>query len=261
MKWAIGIGALLLAVVVLTLVFQPIIFVLLAGAACGMAQKEMADAFALKDVYLPLPPLVVGGFGILICAYYLGPEAMLAAYLFTVGAVCLWLVADRADNLLKDIVGSAFVSAYVPYLAGFAVLMLAETNGLGALLTFIVMVICSDTGGLAAGVFFGKHPIAPSISPKKSWEGFVGSVLGAGVSGAICLYALGVPWWMGLAMGPLIAITATLGDFAESLLKRDFGLKDMSNLLPGHGGMMDRLDSLLLTAPVAYLILRILVGA
>jgi phosphatidate cytidylyltransferase len=108
-------------------------------------------------------------------------------------------------------------------------------------------------------VLFGKHPMAPSISPKKSWEGMVGSVLGCIlVATPIIALALDGPWWGGVLYGAAIAVSATIGDLGESMIKRSLGIKDMGNLLPGHGGLMDRLDSLLPSAAVAYLLLSLL---
>jgi phosphatidate cytidylyltransferase len=147
----------------------------------------------------------------------------------------------------------------VPLLAGFAVLLLVPDDGAVRVIAFIATVIASDVGGYAAGVLFGKHPMAPTISPKKSWEGMAGSVT-ACMLVATPFVALGLdgPWWGGIAFGAALAVSATIGDLGESLIKRDLGIKDMGNLLPGHGGIMDRLDSLLPSAAVAYLLLSVL---
>jgi phosphatidate cytidylyltransferase len=120
--------------------------------------------------------------------------------------------------------------------------------------------VLSDVGGYAFGVVFGKHPMAPSVSPKKSWEGFAGSVLTCVVGGAIAVPLLvHGPWWGGAVLGACAAVAATVGDLTESTIKRDLGIKDMSTILPGHGGAMDRLDSLLLVAPIAWALLQVLV--
>jgi len=151
------------------------------------------------------------------------------------------------------------VAVYVPLLAGFAVLLLVPDDGAARVLTFIATVVASDVGGYAAGVLFGKHPMAPSISPKKSWEGFAGSVTACMIVATLLLaFTFHAAWWSGLVFGASLAVSATIGDLGESLIKRDLGIKDMGNLLPGHGGLMDRLDSLLPSAAVAYLLLSIL---
>jgi phosphatidate cytidylyltransferase len=127
---------------------------------------------------------------------------------------------------------------------------------------FILLTVLSDVGGFVAGVLFGRHPMAPTVSPKKSWEGFAGSALFCAIGGAVVLPALldGAPL-EGVLLGVAIMLTATVGDLGESMIKRDLGIKDMGTLLPGHGGLMDRLDSLLPNAPVAYLLLAWLVPA
>ena len=150
----------------------------------------------------------------------------------------------------------------MPLLAGFAALLLAPDDGAGRVIAFIVTVVCSDVGGFAAGVLFGKHPMAPSISPKKSWEGMAGSLSACMLAGVLLIgLMLGGPWWAGLIFGAAIAVSATVGDLGESLIKRDLGIKDMGDLLPGHGGLMDRMDSLLPSAAIAYLLLAVFVPA
>jgi phosphatidate cytidylyltransferase len=146
------------------------------------------------------------------------------------------------------------------FLAGFAALMLAAPDGRQRIVVFILVTVFSDIGGYAVGVKFGKHPMAPSLSPKKSWEGFAGSVLSCALVGAISLpLLLDGPWWAGVLLGVVAAAAATLGDLIESSIKRDLGIKDMSTILPGHGGLMDRLDSLVVVAPVAWALLLLFV--
>ena len=150
--------------------------------------------------------------------------------------------------------------AYVPLLGSFAVLLARPDDGEWRVLTFVLLVVCSDFGGFVTGVRFGKHPMAPAISPKKSWEGFAGSVLFCVVGGlALALGVLDGQWWEGLVLGAAAVVSATLGDLGESTIKRHLGIKDMSSLLPGHGGVMDRLDSLLVTAPVVWVLLTAMV--
>jgi phosphatidate cytidylyltransferase len=148
----------------------------------------------------------------------------------------------------------------VPLLGSFAALMLAEGQGAARIVTFLLIVVMSDTGGYVAGVLFGKHPMVPKISPKKSWEGLAGSLIFGSVAG-VCMafFVLLVPFWVGIILGVALVAAGTCGDLVESMIKRDLGIKDMSSFLPGHGGVMDRLDSLLLAAPVAWLIMYLLV--
>ncbi len=150
--------------------------------------------------------------------------------------------------------------AYVPLLGSFVLLMLRPDDGAMRVIAFVVCAVASDTGGYAVGALFGRHPMAPTISPKKSWEGFMGSLTACAVAGWLTVsYGLDGPFWVGVLLGVVTAVGATVGDLSESLLKRDLGLKDMGALLPGHGGLMDRLDSLLFVAPLAWLVLDTLV--
>jgi phosphatidate cytidylyltransferase len=177
----------------------------------------------------------------------------------TVLAAMVWRLADGPADYQRDVTATALVAVYVPFLGGFAVLLAQPDDGQWRVLVSLAAVVLSDTGGYLFGVLFGKHPMAPSVSPKKSWEGLGGSLLTTAVGGAVLLWLLFdvAPWW-GAAFGAALSAAAVLGDLAESMLKRDLGIKDMSNLLPGHGGLMDRLDSILLTMPVGYLLLAIL---
>ena len=195
-------------------------------------------------------------------AYADGTDALTVALVLTIVAVAAARLAGAAtDRLGRDMVVGAFVAVYVPLLAAAAVLMADADDGADRVVVFIVAVVLSDTGGFAAGVRFGRHPMAPSVSPKKSWEGLAGSVIAATVGCAIVVpLLLGAAWWQGVLVGLVAVATATAGDLAESLLKRDLGVKDMGSLLPEHGGIMDRLDSLLPTAPVMALVLASIAG-
>jgi phosphatidate cytidylyltransferase len=197
-----------------------------------------------------------------VSAYVLGPEALLVAFVLTTLAVLVWRVLDQPEGAVRDVAAGVFTAAYGPFLAGFAVLMLAEPDGVWRIITFILVAICSDIGGYVFGVLWGRHPMAPSVSPKKSWEGAAGSVVFSVVAAVLAVrFFLDGPWYAGIPVGIAAVVTATVGDLSESLLKRDLGIKDMGSILPGHGGLMDRLDSLLPTAPVMYLLLATLVPA
>lgn len=256
---AVGLG--LLGLVGASLWFRKEAFAVLAVVACAAALWELAQAFTRRGVQLPLLPLVVGEVGILVSAYTSGPEALLVAFLLTVGGVVVWRVLDGGGaQALRDAAAAAFATAYVPFLAGFLMLMLAADDGAQRVALFIVLVVASDTGGYIAGVLFGRHPLAPSVSPKKTWEGLVGSlVLSSAIGVAGMVWVFDAAPLVGIALGVASVATATLGDLAESLLKRDLALKDMGSLLPGHGGVMDRIDGMLLTAPLVYLLLLALV--
>lgn len=257
---AITVGVGLLVVVVASLFIRKEAFVALAALAVCAGLWELAQAFARRAIHLPLLPLLVGAVGILVSAYTAGAEALFVSFMLTVGGVMVWRVLDGSGaRALRDIIGGAFAAAYLPFLAGFVMLMLAESDGPARVMVFILLVVASDTGGYTVGVLLGRHPLAPSVSPKKSWEGLAGSVVLACVVGVVSIQVAfqGEPL-VGVFLGLSTVVSATLGDLAESMLKRDLELKDMGRLVPGHGGVLDRLDSLLLTAPAVYLILLML---
>lgn len=275
---AVGVAVLLIGLVALSLIFNKVYFALLVAVAICVALWELAGAFARRAVGLPLLPLWVGTFGAVACAYVIGPEGLLAAVFATSGACMVWSFTTQAQydygtaleiahpedprTYAHDVVrrsrtleaaAAIFSVCYLPFLAGFAVMLLAQNQGVGKIVTLIALPALSDTGGWLAGITFGKHPMAPKISPKKTWEGFVGSVIATTIGTGVVLWLLGGTLWATPLLALAVVISATLGDLGESLIKRDLGLKDMSNLLPGHGGLLDRIDSILTTAPVLYI--------
>lgn len=254
---AIVVGLALLGVVAASLLLRKEAFILLAAVACGAALWELGQAFTRRGIHLPLTPLLVGLVGILVSSYTSGAEALLVAFMLTVGGAVVWRALDGSgEGALRDASAAAFATAYVPFMAGFVMLMLAAPDGDRRVALFILLAVASDTGGYVAGVVAGRHRLAPSVSPKKTWEGLAGSfVLAAAVGAVGMVWAFEASALIGIALGFAAVVTSTLGDLAESLIKRDLELKDMGSLLPGHGGVLDRLDSMLLTAPVVHLVL------
>jgi phosphatidate cytidylyltransferase len=253
---AIGVGVGLGALILLTLFTYRPSFAVVLSVAAAIGVFEMVTAISTVEARPPLVPLVVGGVAMDAAAWFRGPDGLIGALLLTILGVVIWRLADGAAGYLPDVASASLVALYVPFLAGFAALLLHPDDGAARIVMFILAVVCSDTGGYAAGVLIGKHPMAPMVSPKKSWEGFAGSIIGSATCGVLMMvFCFHHQWWKGAVFGLAIAITATLGDLGESMIKRDLGLKDMGKLLPGHGGIMDRLDSLLPCAPVAYLLL------
>ncbi|HEU5265193.1 MAG TPA: phosphatidate cytidylyltransferase [Jatrophihabitans sp.] len=248
----LGLGGLILASLFL---YRPS-FAFLVGAAVLYGCYELSRAFRAADIRITLVPLLIGAVIVIVAAWERGPSGLVLAVLVTLAAVLVWRVANGAAGYLRDAGASAFVLWYVPTLAAFAVLLVHPSDGAVRVVAFIGTVVCSDTGGYATGVLFGKHPLAPIVSKAKTWEGFVGSLLACSIAGILILtLTFHQAWWRGLLFGLAIAATATIGDLGESMIKRDLGIKDMGSLLPGHGGVMDRLDSLLPCAAVAYLLL------
>jgi phosphatidate cytidylyltransferase len=253
---AIGVGVGLGGVIVGSLFVWRPSFAFIVGIAVLYGCYELSQAMRASDVHVSLAPLMAGSAALLIAAWERGGSGLVLALLVTLAAIFVWRISDGAYGYTRDITASAFILLYLPTLAAFAVLLVHPHDGAARVLAFAVTVVCSDTGGYATGVLFGKHPMAPIVSKAKTWEGFSGSVLFCSGSGVLfMMYVFHHEWWKGLLFGAAIAITATLGDLGESMIKRDLDIKDMGNLLPGHGGIMDRLDSMLPCAAVAFLML------
>lgn len=269
---AIGSAVVLLSLIAASLYFWKPAFMVIVMAAVAIAVWELEKGFAAKGIDLPREPLQLGGMVMVLVAFLWGAPALVTATAVTALVTMLWLLRRGVDGYVRDATAAVFTLVYLPFLGAFVALMLAEDGrpdwvgegnvdfGVLGVITFILVTIASDTGGYAAGVLFGKHPMAPVISPKKSWEGFAGSVAACVAAGWVCVhYLLEGPWWVGVALGLIVVVMATLGDLCESVIKRDLGVKDMSQIIPGHGGLMDRLDSLLATIAPTWLLLHYLV--
>jgi phosphatidate cytidylyltransferase len=259
---AIGVGLGMGALVVLTLYTVKATFLVYMGAALAVAGWELSRALAVRNIRIALPPLAAGCAALWTCAYWIGTRAALAALALTVVAVIIWRLPGGASGYLQDMTASLFVLVYLPLMAMFVVLMLASRDGPDRLIVFFAVTICSDVGGYFAGILFGRHLMVPAISPKKTWEGFGGSAVACVAAGAALVPTLlrGL-FWQGMIVGVATLAAATLGDLVESMIKRDLEIKDMGTLLPGHGGILDRIDSLLINAPVAWLLLAAFVPA
>ncbi len=257
LRAAVGVGLLLVGLIIGTLVVGASAFLVVIVVAVSYGAWELRRAIATRGMVVPLVPLLLGAVGMLVSAYLRGAEALVVTFGLTIVGLLIWRVADGLAGAARDLSASALVAFYPVFLGGFASMMLAAPDdGRQRIVVFILVTVFSDIGGYAVGVVFGRHPMAPSLSPKKSWEGFAGSVASCAAVGAISLpLVLGGQWWQGALLGVAAASGATLGDLIESSIKRDLGIKDMGALLPGHGGLMDRLDSLVIVAPVAWALL------
>jgi phosphatidate cytidylyltransferase len=235
---------------------------------------EVSRALLHRDISVPLTPVMVGTAAMPVAAYFSGPEGLLFALVASAAAVLLWRSLDPAEGAVGSIFAGVFLLAWIPFFISFAILVLRGREDPTTALTLdvahvsvgvlevailLLLVVANDTFGYLVGALFGKHPMAPKISPKKSWEGFAGSIGGAAVVAILATtFLIGQPWWVGLALAVGMVAAATAGDLAESMVKRELGVKDMSSILPGHGGVMDRLDSILFSAPMAFLIFTLL---
>ncbi len=257
---AVAIG--LIALIIASLAFVKDLFLVVVAGAMIIALWELGRALAHNGTWLPAVPLWTGAVAMIVGSYYGGPDVLIVTMAATVLTCFLWRMPRGQDGFVRDITASIFCLVYLPFLASFVALLLSPDDGVKRVMTFIAVTIASDIGGYGVGVLFGKHPMAPVISPKKSWEGFAGSTAFSMAAGVACVVGLlDGDWWVGLVLGAVAAVAATLGDLAESMIKRDLGIKDMSNILPGHGGIMDRLDSLLATVSVVWLVLHFLLPA
>ncbi len=266
---AIASGVVLLAAIAASLFFWKTAFMFIVAAAVVVAVWELHRGFQAKAINLPEQPLMAGGVVMVVVAYFWGAPALVTATAVTALVTMLWLLRRGIDGYVMNATASVFTLIYVPFLGSFVALLLAEggawdfdrwDEGAKGIVVFILVTIASDIGGYIAGVLFGKHPMAPVISPKKSWEGFAGSLaFCVAVGYGLVVYLLEGDWWVGVILGLIAVVMATLGDLCESVIKRDLGIKDMSQVVPGHGGLMDRLDSILATIAPIWLLLHYLV--
>ncbi|WP_330332886.1 phosphatidate cytidylyltransferase [Streptomyces sp. NBC_00536] len=263
LRAAIGVGIGLGAVIFASLFIVKAVFVGVVVVAVVVGLWELTSRLQeQKGIKAPLVPLAVGGAAMVIAGYVRGAEGAWVAMALTALAVLVWRMTEPPEDYLKDVTAGVFAAFYVPFLATFVAMLLTADDGPQRVVTFLLLTVVSDTGAYAVGWRFGKHKLAPRISPGKTREGLFGAVAFAMAAGALCMEFLieDGAWWQGLLLGLTVAVSATLGDLGESMIKRDLGIKDMGTLLPGHGGIMDRLDSLLPTAPVVWLLLAAFVG-
>ena len=261
---AIVFGLLLGGVFVGSLFWLVELFVLFVTALVVFAVLELAGALTDKGRLRSRWPLVVVSAVMVPLAAFYGPEGQLWSL---VGAIVLavviragraFLQPDSRSTTLPDIGVAVMVLAYIPFLAGFAVAVATSPGGVLWLFSGVVIVVCVDVAAYATGLSLGRTPLAPKISPKKTWEGFAGSLLAALLAGVLLgIFLLGLTWWQGIIVGALLVGSATLGDLIESLIKRDLGIKDISSWLPGHGGFLDRLDSMLPSMAMLYVLFQI----
>ncbi|MDR8018032.1 phosphatidate cytidylyltransferase [Nesterenkonia aerolata] len=253
---AIATGAALLIPAVLGIIFFPLLLILVAVVLLCMGVWEVARAIETAGrLRLPKAPLYFGAAAMPLAAHFGGAEALTLALMATCTAVVIAAAARRVPDPGSSVMASIFVACWVPFLISFAVLLLNQPEGQWRLAVVVLLVVANDTFGYMVGVLFGRHPIAPQVSPKKSWEGFAGSLAGSVLVGVLAsVFIFQEHWLVGALLAAAVVVAATAGDFSESMVKRELGLKDMSQVLPGHGGVMDRLDSLVFAMPTAYFV-------
>ena len=256
---AIAVGLLLGGLFVGSLLFSPLLFFIFIGTLVSLAVVELVTALREKGSRLPRAWMVIVSLAVVASGYLFGPDGMLLGLFIAIVAVGLGRLMDSAVNasarptFLRDVQGGIFVVVYVPFLATFAIVTQAAPGGQWWVFAGVVTVVAVDTAAYATGLAIGRHKLAPQISPAKTWEGFAGATIAAVIAGvSFGEFLLGIGWAQGALLALLLVGSATMGDLVESLIKRDLGIKDMSSLLPGHGGFMDRLDSALPSMAVVY---------
>lgn len=238
------------------------VFIGIVAVTVAVSTWELAGALRRAGIRISLPPVLIGGQAMVWLAWPFGRDGILVAFVITALLCLLWRFPKGAAGYVRDVTASVFSAAYVAGFAAFATLLVVPVDGAARASCLMFAGVASDVGGYVAGVLGGRHLMAPSISPKKSWEGLIGSLVVGTVAGALSVtLLLGGQLWQGVLFGAAIVLTATGGDLVESLIKRDLGVKDMGTVLPGHGGLMDRMDSLLPSAVVSWLLLSLFVPA
>ncbi|QPK78418.1 phosphatidate cytidylyltransferase [Corynebacterium lizhenjunii] len=265
---AIAVGVGLGAVVVFAVWAGPLAWYLVVAAAVGVGMWEVLTRLREHSYYVPRTLLILLGQAMVWISWPMGAQGMVAVYVIAVLLLMFGRLFHNGRhqppiNYLRDMSVGIFVLTWIPLFGSFAA-MLSTTqtpfaSGASSIVVFMLCVVASDTGGYIAGVMFGSHPMAPAVSPKKSWEGFAGSVIFGVVTGALSVWLLlHHDAWVGALMGLVLVFCATLGDLVESQFKRELGIKDMSAILPGHGGLMDRLDGMLPAAMITWVAMNFL---
>jgi phosphatidate cytidylyltransferase len=241
---------------------HPIFFAALAAVFAAAGVRELATAMRASGWHVPRIPAMIAAFSMPFLTYFFGPEGQWLTLWVAIGVMVGWRLLFLAlaklgqgvKATLRDLGASAFVMVYVPLLLSFAVLLVMEDKGIIWLFGLVLTVAAIDTFGYLVGRIWGRTKLSPEISPKKTWEGLAASIAGAAFGGVTTALILGASPWFGLIFGASLLVSSVMGDLSESLIKRDLDVKDMGDSLPGHGGVMDRLDSLLPSAFVAYLL-------
>jgi phosphatidate cytidylyltransferase len=268
---AIAIGVVFGAAFISSLIFLTWIFMIFAGVLMVFLALELTAAFRATGRNVPRIPSAIAAAGVIVATFYWHSRGQWLILLAGMGFITLWRLVEATipsrrkspKELGIDLLAGLFIQAYAIFLGSFTVLLASEKNGNLWVLSLLIVVVSTDTGAYVTGLLLGKHKMAPRISPKKTWEGFGGSIVAAQIASFLVGWLLlgNLPILDRVLFGLALALTATLGDLVESLIKRDLGIKDISNWLPGHGGFLDRLDSVLPSAAVAFALFIIFNGA
>jgi phosphatidate cytidylyltransferase len=269
---SVAVGLLLAAIFLSSLLVYKELFIVFLSISTAIGAWELSTALREKKWYVPRVPAVVGSVLIMPTTYFGGPAIQWLASIAIVAALIVWrtvhlLFERRKANFqtlkrtVRDFGAAAFLVIYLPLTLSFGMLLLRQDDGQWWVLAFVTTVALIDSAGYLFGRIFGKNKLAPGVSPKKTWEGLAASIVIGTISAvSFTVFVLGGAWWVGIVLAAALILAAVFGDLAESLIKRDLGIKDMSTWLPGHGGMMDRLDSMLPSSLMTYLVMVVFFG-
>ena len=255
---SIAVSLFLVALIWFALAYRREIFAVVVAVAVLLGIREIVRAFSAFGIYISSAGLIIAALALSYATWNGGVAGLAVATAIAIPVLLIQLLTRGPEGFVASATATTFSLLYLPFLGGFLILLGRTSTGLERVMTFVVLVGCNDTFGYIVGVLIGKHPLVPKISPKKSWEGLIGSLVFTTAGGILSfIYILDMQWWIGAVVGLMIVFTATCGDLIESAMKRDLALKDMGSLLPGHGGMLDRLDSVLISAPALWLALEL----
>ena len=255
---SIAVSLSLIALIWFALTYHREVFAVVVAVAVLLGIREIVRAFSARGTYLSINALIIASIALSYAAWEGGVAGLAVGTAIAIPILLIQLLTKGPEGFVASATATTFSLLYLPFLGGFLILLARTSTGFERVMTFVVLVSCNDTFGYIVGVLIGKHPMAPKISPKKSWEGLAGSLIFTVIGGVLAFkYIMTMHWWIGAVAGLMIVFTATCGDLIESAMKRDLALKDMGSLLPGHGGMLDRLDSVLISAPALWLALEL----
>jgi phosphatidate cytidylyltransferase len=247
----------ILAVVFVTISFAPPLFAIFAWVAILLAGRELTKAYKAGGIELPVNAISIAITLLLAAAWFGRVSGLAVAIAIAIPCVLVYMLLRDPKDFVRKSTAAAFAIFYLAFLGGFILLLAHDKEGLARIFTLVVLVSCNDTFAYIFGVLIGKHPLAPAISPKKTWEGLVGSIIATTIGSALVFqFALDHTWWIGAGIGLVAVVTSTCGDLIESAVKRDLAIKDMGTILPGHGGILDRIDSVLFTGPAVWFALE-----
>ena len=249
----------LLGLIFGTINTQPLLFFAFIWVVIMIGIREITAAYGKGGIDLPDYVLMIAATVLLVATWNGNTQGLAVSAGLTIPILMFTLLLISQKDFIKRSTSAVFITFYLAILGGFILLLANHQDGATRIFALVALIACHDTFAYIAGVLIGKHKLAPSISPKKSWEGLIGGAIAAVIGGAaIFHYLFETAWFVGALIGLMTVVTATCGDLIESAIKRDLAIKDMSNLLPGHGGIMDRLDSALFTAPAVWFAIELI---